>query len=452
MYVNNNDWYFCLPEIMTCKSDVEINSKLIAKYINWHKSEIRRYEMLSDMYRGRHSIVDQPRKDTYKPDNRIVVNFAEYITETFNGYFLGKPISVSHDSAEISERINTLLKQNDQNDNNAELSKKVSVFGRAYEFLWQDEDAQTHITYNDPLDMFMVYDKSIAQRKLFAVRYYLNDDNRLEGEIYTREKVIYFHQGVSGYEILEEVPHYYQDVPVVEYVFNEERKGIFENVISMINAFNKGISEKANDVDYFADAYLAVLGVQLDDTGMRKIRDNRIINFFGTDDPDQIKNIVVEFLQKPDGDQSQEHLLDRLERLIYQMAMVTNLNSETFGNASGVGLSFKLQEMENLALAAERKFTSGMNQRFKMIFQLPTNVPASQKDEWINLEYTFHRNIPRDIASEVETAQAAAGLLPLEDRISMVSSINDPKEVARQMQNESGGPVTDDFNAVNNGE
>ena len=35
--------------------------------------------------------------------------------------------------------------------------------------------------------------------------------------------------------------------------------GIFEPVLTMINAYNKAISEKANDVDYFADAYLKVL-------------------------------------------------------------------------------------------------------------------------------------------------------------------------------------------------
>ena len=154
---------------------------------------------------------------------------------------------------------------------------------------------------------------------------------------------------------------------------------------------------------------------------------------------------MVEFLQKPDGDNSQEHLLDRLERLIYQMAMVTNLASENLGNASGVGLQFKIQEMENLALNSERKFTSGMNQRFRMIFQLPTNVPASQRDEWFNLEYTFFRNIPRDTLSEVQKAQEAAGLLPLEDRIAMVSDIKDPKATAEQMREESGGAITDDF-------
>ena len=130
------------------------------------------------------------------------------------------------------------------------------------------------------------------------------------------------------------------------------------------------------------------------------------------------------------------------------MAMVTNLNSESFGNASGVGLLFKLQEMENLALAAERKFTSGMNRRFKMLFRLPTNVPSSQSEEWFNLEFTFHRNIPKDVLSEIQAAQEAAGLLPLEDRVSMVSTVKDPKATAEQMKEESGGAVTDNFSRI----
>ncbi|MDT2400910.1 phage portal protein [Enterococcus avium] len=442
------DEFFDPPKVMTCDPSKEIDSALLAYYISKHKAEISRYEMLWKMYRGRHAIVDAEEKDSYKPDNRIVANFARYVVETFNGYFMGKPVTVSHEDPKLSKQVNRLMKLNDQDDNNAELSKLVRIYGRAYEFLYQNENTETCITYNSPLDMFMVYDDTIAQRPFFAVRYYLNEDNRLQGEIYTSDKVYDFIQGEKGYQIINDHPHYYQDVPVIEYVNNDERQGIFEPVISMINAFNKALSEKANDVDYFADAYLAILGVQLDKDGLQKIRDNRIINFFGTDDPQQIKNIVVEFLQKPDGDSSQEHLLDRLEKLIYQMAMVTNLNSESFGNASGVGLLFKLQEMENLALAAERKFTSGMNRRFKMLFRLPTNVPSSQSEEWFNLEFTFHRNIPKDVLSEIQAAQEAAGLLPLEDRVSMVSTVKDPKATAEQMKEESGGAVTDNFSRI----
>lgn len=35
--------------------------------------------------------------------------------------------------------------------------------------------------------------------------------------------------------------------------------------MSQINAYNKALSEKANDVDYFADAYLKILGERIDD-------------------------------------------------------------------------------------------------------------------------------------------------------------------------------------------
>ncbi|MGY3766830.1 phage portal protein [Vagococcus vulneris] len=436
------------PQIMTADPELEMNSDVLSQYIKLHEQELPRYQMLYKMYRGKHEIVEADAKEKYKPDNRLVSNFASYIVETFNGYFMGKRVSTSHPNDNVSNLVNNILKRNDQDDNNSTLSKYVSIFGRSYELIFQDEEANTCITYNNPLDMFIVYDNTMLQRRLFAVRYYLNSDDKTVGEIYARDRVIYFSEGKDGYDFNEEVPHFYGDVPVVEYINNDERIGLFEPVISLINGFNKALSEKSNDVDYFADAYLAILGVELDDDSSAKIRDNRIINFFGTDNATEIKNIIVKFLEKPDGDTSQEHLLDRVEKLIYQMAMVTNLNSESFGNASGVGLSFKLQEMENLALVRERKFVSSMNQRFKMIFQLPTNVPTAQRDEWFNLDFTFHRNIPRDVLSEIQAAQAAAGLLPLVDRIAMISTINDPQEVAKRMQEEMSGVIDDPFSRV----
>ena len=93
----------------------------------------------------------------------------------------------------------------------------------------------------------------------------------------------------------------------------KERTCIFEPAISMIDAYNKAISEKANDVDYFADAYMKILGATLDDDDVEHIQDNRIINF--DEDADRL---IVDFLQKPDGDTTQEHLIDRLEKLIFQ--------------------------------------------------------------------------------------------------------------------------------------
>jgi len=228
-------------------------------------------------------------------------------------------------------------------------------------------------------------------------------------------------------------------VQVIEWIENEERMSVIEPVETLVNAYNKALSEKANDVDYFADAYLALLGAELDKDGIAKIRDNRIINLFGTEDASKI---IVKFLDKPDGDATQEHLLDRIERLIYEKSMVANINDESFGNASGVALEFKLQPMKNLSINKERKVKSAMRRRFKLLFNLPTNVPAALKDEWQNLEYKFTRNIPRNIADEAATAAKLEGVVSKETQLGILSIVDNVKDEIGKMdkENESISP------------
>ncbi|MCO7128409.1 phage portal protein, partial [Sporolactobacillus shoreicorticis] len=229
-------------------------------------------------------------------------------------------------------------------------------------------------------------------------------------------------------------PHYYGDVPVIEYIENEERQSVFESVESLINAYDKAVSEKANDVDYFADAYMKILGAELDEETLKEIRDNRIINISGQDV--DISKIIVEFMEKPNGDANQEHLLDRIERLIYQMSMVANINDESFGNASGVALEFKLQPMKNLAAMKERKFTSGMNRRFKMLFNVPLFIEVSKKDEWRNLNYTFTRNIPRNLVDEADVAKSLQGIISKETQLSVLSIVDNPKQELERIKAE----------------
>ncbi len=412
-------------------SEEEINAEVVDKFIKLHQAELPRYNRLKDLYEGKAPILNQEAKESYKPDNRIVVGYAKTIVDTFNGYFIGIPIKVGHDDAGVNERTDNFLKMNDMDDNQAELSKMTSIYGHAFEILYQNELSETGCTYNAPLDMLIVYDDTIAQKPLFAVRYQKTKDG-IKGQLFTADKEIAIAEGKDGLILSDETAHFYGDVPVIEYIENEERQSIFESVETMINAYNKVISEKANDVDYFADAYLKLLGMELDETKLQKLRDTRIINMYGTD----VEKLLVEFMEKPNGDQSQENLLDRLERLIYEKSMVANINDESFGNASGVALEFKLQPMKNLASMKERKFTSGMNRRFKMVFNLPTNMEASKKDEWRNLNYKFTRNIPRNVADEAETAGKLQGVVSKETQLSVLSIVDNPKQEIERMKAE----------------
>ena len=193
----------------------------------------------------------------------------------------------------------------------------------------------------------------------------------------------------------------------------------------MIDAYNKAVSEKANDVDYFADAYLKVLGTLLEEDDIKHIRDNRIINFDG-----DIEKIIVEFLQKPDGDTTQEHLIDRLERLIFQISMVANISDENFGTSSGIALKYKLQSMSNLAKTKERKFNSGMNRRYMLIFSNP--VSGMKKDDWVKVKPIFTRNFPANILEETQIAVNLDGITSKQTQLGTLSIIdNVGKEIER---------------------
>ena len=420
---------------MFIHEDEELTHEQLLEYIKQHQAQVPRFNELWNQYTSRPPILDFPDKEEYKPDNRLVANFGKYIVDTFNGYFTGIPVKVSHEKENVNEAINYFWRHNDMDDTFSELSKITSIYGVSYLYVWQDEEARTRVTYNAPFDMFVIYDNTVSRNIKYGVRYKYDEDNRLTGTLFTADEIITFTS--DGYGDTE--PHYYPIVPIIEFVENDEQQSLIRPVESLINAYNKALSEKSNDVEYFSDAYMKILGAELDTETIQNIRDNRIINMDG----DDAQKIVVEFMNKPDGDITQENLLNRIESLIYHLAMVANINDESFGNASGVSLEFKLQPMKNLSGMKERKFTKGLNNLFKCFTALPTNVPASDKDSWVEVEYRFIRNIPRNIQDEAETARNLEGVVSKELQLSTLSIVDDVQTEIERMEAERELPTYD---------
>ena len=390
----------------------------------------------------RYPIFGLPPKPEYKPDKRIAVNFAKYITDTMNGFFIGIPIKVMCDEDKaVADYVEFLDQYNDQDDNNAELSKMCSIYGKAYEMYYVDDLGNIGITYLSPEEAFMIYDDSILERPRYFCRVYKDADDIVYVSVSDDTRVRYLSmEGGLHWLPEEEKSHGFEGVPATEYRENEEEIGIFEPVLTMINEYNEAVSEKANDVAYFADAYLKVLGAKVLPDNLQQIRDNRIINFEGLLDNGQLE---VDFLQKPDGDTSQEHLLDRLEKLIFQISMVANISDENFGSSSGIALKYKLQAMSNLALTKQRKFTSGMNRRYMLIFSNP--VSGMKKDDWVKLTYQFTQNIPSNLLEESQIAGNLAGIVSQQTQLSVLSCVDNVQQEIEQIKQDEEEGITDGF-------
>lgn len=413
--------------------DTEMTLQLLAEYVDKNKKEANdRYKPLRNAYISKHKILDQAPKPKYKPDNRIVANFPKYIVDTMNGFFIGNPIKTMAKDDKVSEYVEFIEQYNNQDDNNAELSRLCSIYGKAYEMYYADENPETCIAVLNPIEAFMIYDDSIIERPMFFVRTYKDKDNVEYGSISNEYGVREF-KITGGYKWLGKdwEPHYFKGVPATEFVENEERQGIFEPVLSLVNAYNKALSEKANDVDYFADAYLKILGPKLENEDIKYIRDNRVINF----ENDDIAKILVEFMDKPDNDTAQENLLNRTEKLIFQISMVANISDENFGSSSGIALKYKLQAMNNLEKTKERKFIKGMNRRYKILFSHPIcKVP---EDSWVQLSYQFTPNIPANVLEESQIAGNLEGITSHETQLKTLSVVDNVKEELDKIDEEN---------------
>lgn len=421
-------------KLMTTSAE-EITPELVADAVDLHRSKLLKgYLENEDMYMSNHSILKGSPKDPWKPDNRLVINYAKYIVDTFSGYQIGVPVKITHDDTAVVDFIDNFRKLNDMEDNEFEMAKIADIFGHAFLYVYQDEDGNTRTTYNSPVNMLIVHDDSIQEKPLFAVRYAFDEGAATGyGQVITALEVIdaTFQQG-GGVTFHERTPHIYGRLPVVELIENEERQGIFDSVKTLINALNKAASEKANDVDYFADAYLKVVGVELDSDMAGQIRENRIFNLWrnGSDGPLP----DVGFLEKPNSDTTQENLIALLKESIFAISMVANLSEEDFGNASGTALAFKLQAMDNLAKMKDRKMQSAFNRLYEIVFNVPmASVPS---DGWTGIKYQFTRNVPRNVLEEAQIVTQLSGQVSNATKLSVLSIVDSPQDEIEKMAEE----------------
>ncbi|KAA9260104.1 phage portal protein [Lactobacillus jensenii] len=427
--------------------------------MNYNDSHLKpHYRTNMDYYLGHHPVLEQPAKQT-GADNRLVVNLPKYLVDTYNGFFSGIAPKISLDDDKENQKLQDWNNTNSFVDKLNEISKQADIYGKSYAFVYQDEDSQTRVTYCSPSHAFMVYDDTVNREPLAFVRYHYDNssDATAKGTIYYADASYDF---VGPAINPEPTPNLYKLVPAVEFYENEERQGVFDGCITLINELDRALNQKANQVEYFDNAYLYMLGIQLEkdrDTGqpMLDLKNDRFIYA----PADTAVNGKIGFVSKPDGDNMQENLINRLTEWIFQTAMIPNMNDQAFsGNSSGVALQYKLLPMKNRASNKERKFVHSLRHLYQIIFSVGTVLPDSSKNKWQDLSFQFTRNMPANIADEVNSAVNASGIVSKETALSLLSFIDDPKSEINRMEKEKDeemkrvsqlSPAAMDFQKVN---
>lgn len=401
----------------------ELSIEDIQKFIKKHKAESIRYIKLQKYYEGKHDILDHTSRDG-QPNNKIVNPYPKYITDMLVGYFVGQPISYTSKGEDgLLEDLQAIFDYSDEQEENLELAKICSIKGKAYELLYRDEDARIRFNEFGPDQMFVIYDMTISPSIKFAIRYYdvgEGNDKITYAEVFDKE-VCTLYKGKDSDLSLEQItPHTFKDVPVIEYVNNKEEQGDFEQVITLIDAYNKAQSNTLNDMDQFTDAYLILVNMAGTDSG--RIEDLKRDRVMLLDEDGDAKWLIKEI-----NDAWVENYKDRVRRDIHKFSYTPDMQDESFGNnLSGVSIRYKILAMEQIRSNKERKFKKGLQRRIELIcnsLSLEKNI-----DLFTNINIKFANTLPQNIYELSQTIKNLSPYLSSETLLNQLPFVENAKE------------------------
>ncbi|WP_338630834.1 phage portal protein [Clostridium baratii] len=421
--------------------DGSIPIELLSVCIKEHGSMFERYKKLDNYYVGRHEILNRTLSNDMLPNNKIIANHAEYITDMATGYVFGCPISYNGDDA---EELNNIFTEIDEDSHNNELSLDLSVLGVGYELVYMnDNEVPTpELAVLSPFNTFLVVDSTVKHKPMFAVMYTEKKDINgtklgYDVTVYTdKQEIQYFFTDLNSTspEIKEIKEHYFNEIPIIEYKNNKKLKGDFEGVISLIDAYNLLQSDRVNDKEQLVDALLVINGSSLGDTEDEQMETAKFIK--------EMKILELEegadakWLVKNLNETEVEVLKKALKDDIHEFSKVPCLTDENFvGNASGVAMKYKLLGFEQLGKTKERYFKQGLRQRLKLM----SNIEKfrAKKFDPSKIDITMNRSLPVDDELAARIAQETEGFISWETRVKRFDGEIDIEEERKRLEEEN---------------
>ena len=237
----------------------------------------------------------------------------------------------------------------------------------------------------------------------------------------------------------EAVPHYFGKVPLNEIYNDGQRQGDFEQVISLIDAYNTLQSDRVNDKEQFVDSLMYIKGQILGETDDEKaetysdIQRNRVVELS--------QDGEIGFLTRQFDEASVEVLRKSIVTDIHKISGVPDMSDDNFaGNASGVAMKYKLLNLEQITKTKERYFTEGLRYRLECLSNI-IGIKGGHIDPKL-IDITFTRSLPQN---ELELSQVVAtldGKVPQETLLSLLPFVKDPQSAAEELRKQKQDAIT----------
>lgn len=370
--------------------------------------------------------------DESKPNNKVVHSFAHYITTTNTTMFLGSPISYT--SSDNLEDYNTVLEEADEQDININLAVNCSKFGYGIQLLYLDENANVRFAVLDNRQTILIYSDEIGGKLLYCIRFWKTEtvDHHEDSyvELYTKDSVVRYKNDL----LQSQNRHPFSTTPVVVYFNNSDLTGDYENVISLIDAYDLLESDSINENDYFNNAYLYLNTDGIDMEAIKSMKENRII--YG-------EELTPSFILKSSQNADNDIEKNRLVSDIHKLSFTPDMSDNNFANnVSGVAMKYKLLGTLNNIANKQRKFKKAIEERNKLLFEIMT-IKSMFPPSYVDVIFTT--SLPENMLETAQTINQLRGLVSDETLVSLLPFVQDAAwEVEQAMATRKVGDIYDD--------
>ena len=385
-----------VPVFITGKESLD--TKDVVKLLQESEVFGSKYQKNEDYFYGKHEILNRTFDDTSKPNNHVMCNIPKYIVQVRTGFFSSSPLALESLNEEFMDDIRDVLDYNDFKQTFNQLDTYCSIFGHSFLVMYINDEGRLAFTAQNPKDWIYVRDNSLEQKPKFAIRYYawwddIANQQMYDIELYTKEEIINYEGTPIDLKEVGRRPHYFNGLPVIEFMENESRQGSYENVINLIDTYELMLSDTANTINYFSDCYLVLTGMQETNAeDIAKMKNNRVLLV--------PEGCEASFLTKNVEENYNENMLKRLQEQIFTIACTPLLSDSSFSsNSSGVAIQFKLFAMEKSVQLKENIFRAGFNTMFNRIRDMLNLMERRSYTEDDKVIQTYTRSLPMDLSS-----------------------------------------------------
>ena len=333
---------------------------------------------LWDYYRGKTAILGKKKEIRPEINHKTNENRAYEVVKFHKGYVFGEPIQyVRRENTTAKEADDTIaadinalngsMSDADKAECDNSLAEWMYVAGTAYRLTlpnrrWSQEgDEPPFLMYAlDPRKTFVVYSSDIYERPVMAVCYVERENKEIEFSVYTARN--YFEFKEHGEVSVQ--PNALGMIPIVEYPAENARLGVFEPVVSLLDALDEIQSNRLDDIVQTVNSFLAIIGASLDKETYDKLQEMKTLCLpEGTD---------AKYLTATLSQSDVQTLKNDICQSIWTICGVPNRNggTSTSDTGSAVILRDGWEAAEARAKATEAIFKSSEKETLKIVLRI----------------------------------------------------------------------------------